>query len=268
MKNKYLWYSDTHFNFTFPWTPYNFVSKIIEENPKGLILTGDIACGLTLKNTLTFLSKKLDPITIYFVMGNHDSYGISFEESEKIIYELTAKYSNLIWITQKDIFQLSDEVCLIGEEGWYDGRLGHSDYLVYNFDWIMIEEFRKLSSIQEKLALTRKLADASTVKIKEKLLQALDKYKTIYIMTHVPPWAEATRSIGTELENFWLPYNVNSGMGKMIESIMSDQKDKNVRILAGHTHSPTFVNVSHNIECLVQSGKYLGNPTEHNCLFI
>jgi 3',5'-cyclic-AMP phosphodiesterase len=268
MKQKIPIYSDTHFNFTMPWTPGNFASKLLEENPAGLILAGDIACGLTIKQTLKSLAKKLDHIPIYFVVGNHDYYATSIRETTKILKELCATYPNLHWLTDTDHIALTDDVALIGEDGWYDGRLGNPVYLSYNFDWMVIDEFYKLKGAAEKAAYGQKLADDATAYLRVKLERALEKFQTVYVITHMPPWAEATRAVGTEMEDFWLPYNVNSGMGKMIEEVMKDRHNQNVIVLAGHTHVPAIVHVAHNIECIVQPGKYLGAPTEHNCLFI
>lgn len=268
MKQKYLCYSDPHLNFAFPWTKYSFLERIAAEGAKGLFLTGDIACGLTIENMLTSMAKRLENTNIYFIAGNHDYYSTSIKETSAVFKRLCAKYSNLIWVTDHDIIPLTDEICLIGEEGWYDARLGDPSYVVYNFDWIMIEEFRKLSTFSEKFAYCQHLADTSTANLKIKLENALEKFQTIYIMTHMPPWREAVRGLGTEMEKFWLPYSINHEMGKMIETIMDSRGNQNVRVFSGHTHIPALINVSHNIECLVQNGKYLGSPTEHNCVFI
>lgn len=268
MKSKYPIYSDTHFNFTLPWTQYDFASKIIEQNPAGLILTGDIACGLTIKRILIFLAKQLENIPIYFVLGNHDYYATSFEETTVIVKNLTTKYPNLFWMSQIDSIDLKNDIGVIGEDGWYDGRLGNPIYLGYNFDWIMISNFQKLKTFEEKYAYGKQLADEATTRLKTKLEKALEKYKTIYILTHMPPWPEATRALGTEMEDFWLPYNTNLGMGKMIEETMKNRDNQNVIVLAGHVHLPSIVHVAHNIECIVQPGKYLGAPTEHNTLYI
>jgi 3',5'-cyclic-AMP phosphodiesterase len=267
MKNKYLCYSDTHLNFTFPWTKYRFVNKIAAEQAAGLFLPGDIACGLTIKQMLAFLAKKLD-MPIYFVIGNHDSYGTSFQETHSAIRDICNKYSHLIWLTDHEVIKLNHEACLIGDDGWYDARLGNLDYIAYNFDWMTIKEFRLLKSFDEKLTYSRQLADQSTAALKNKLEKALETYQTVYIMTHMPPWREAVRGLGTELEAFWLPYSINFRMGEMIEEVMRDRGNQNVIILSGHTHTPAIINVSHNIECVVQNGKYLGSPTEHNCVFI
>lgn len=268
MKNHYPIYSDTHFNFTLPWTAPNFIHRLLDNHPSGLILTGDIACGLTIIRILELLAKKLQPLPIYFVLGNHDFYATSFANITRAVNILSQKYSNLHWMNVREHMELGEGVGIIGEDGWYDGRLGNPDYLVYNFDWIMINEFRGFKSFEEKHQYSQALADASTATLQSKLEVALERYQTVYILTHMPPWAETTRAVGTEMEAFWLPYNVNSQMGKMIEAVMQGRNDKKVVVLAGHTHVPVVVHVSHNIECIVQGGKYLGAPTEHNSLFI
>lgn len=268
MKNKYLWYSDTHFNLTFPWTRHAFVERVKDEKPDGLILTGDISCGLTIGNILTFLAKELENFPIYFVLGNHDYYGASFAESEKIVSKITQKYNNLIWLTQHDKVAVNEGVAFIGDEGWYDARLGDANFLAYNLDWIMVSDFRNFKSFEAKKEYGEALADASTARLKTKLLHALESNHTIYILTHMPPWAETCRGAGTELAEFWLPYNINSGLGKMIETVMQEHPNQTAVVLSGHTHIPAILHVAHNIECLVQGGKYLGSPAEHNCVFI
>lgn len=268
MKKKYLWYSDTHFNFTLPWTRRSFVERVKDEKPDGLILTGDISCGLTIGNILSFLAKELEDFSIYFVLGNHDYYGTSFAETENIVSNLTEKHSNLVWLTKHNEIVVNDGVAFIGDEGWYDARLGNPSFLAYNLDWIMLSDFRDIKSFEEKKEYGKALADASTERLKAKLLHALEKNHTVYIITHMPPWAETCRGAGTELAEFWLPYNINSGLGQMIESIMQEHQNKTAVVLSGHTHVPAILHVAHNIECLVQGGKYLGSPTEHNCVFI
>lgn len=265
---KYLCYSDTHFNFTFPWTRYDFCARIAEEKPSALLLHGDIACGITLPDIMHFLARKLPDIPIYFVVGNHDHYSHSLNHTTKVLQELCKTHPTLIWLNQESIIPLTDGVALIGVDNWYDARLGDPVFLNYNLDWMMIDDFRALKSLQAKLSLARKLADQYSADLQTKLERALLSYKTVYIVVHVPPWREAVRSLGSPSEQFWLPYNINYHMGLMIEETMLNHPNQNVVVLAGHTHVPAVINVAHNIECIVQRGKYLGEPTEHNCLFI
>jgi len=269
MKDKYLAYSDTHFNFTLPWTLYGFVERVIENKPNGLFLPGDIACGITIKRTLAYMAKKLDDVPIYFVAGNHDYYGTSLEVSNDIFKTLCKKYHNLKWLSNEEVIELKSDVALVGEDGWYDLRSGNPKLAVYNFDWCMIEEFRRLKSFDEKIALSQQLADQSAANLKRKLLKALRDYKTIIVITHMPPWADASCVYDIEpLDEYSFSYHTNTVMGEMIEEVMADHQSQNVIVICGHTHCPLMLNVAHNIECIVIEGKYLGLPKKSNSFFL
>jgi predicted MPP superfamily phosphohydrolase len=255
-KKKYIWYTDTHFSRTSIWTFYKLIRHIIIENPDGLFLTGDISNGLFIKLHLTILAKYIR-CPIYFVLGNHDVHFSSFKKVYSKIRNICAKYPNLIWLTsQSEPIKIGDEVALIGAEGWYDSRIGNPEYLKATFDWILIKEFRELATMEERISLFKKLADEDTASLERKLIQALDgDYKTVYILSHFPGWKEATRDVGTLLEKFWLPYNVNVGLGQMIERVMETRRRRNVNILSGHTHQPEFIRVSRNINCQIGVSK-------------
>lgn len=247
---KYLWFTDTHFNRVYFWNLIKFFLKIRKENPVGIFLTGDISDGKTTIFYLKLLAS-LIKIPIYFILGNHDLYFSSFDKTFRKIRKTCGKYSNLIWMTESELIFLNQEVGLIGVDGWYDARLGNPSYLAITIDWVMIKDFRELSNMDERIEAFRNKAKKSVELLEKKLIQALDKFKTVYILTHMPPWKQATRDEGTLLESFYLPYNVNLGMGEMIEKIMKNNSTKNVVILTGHTHHPEFIRVSKNIFCQV-----------------
>lgn len=268
MKSKYLWFTDTHLNNVLPWTKALFIRNIVKENPKGIFLTGDISNGLTTAFNLKLLANFVK-CPIYFVLGNHDYYFSNINKTHNKIKEMCEKYPNLIWLTNSDVIGLTDQVAIIGTEGWYDAAIGKPEYLKYTLDWLLIEDFRKLNFMPERIEMFKILAEKSCQIISNKLQKALDQgYKSIYILTHFPPWKEATRDEGTIMEKFWLPYNVNLKLGKTIESIMSDYKKRNVTILSGHTHTDAWIHVSRNIECKVNKAKYYGNTRNEEHIFI
>lgn len=268
MKDKYLWYTDTHLDKVNPISKFNFISRIRKENPKAIFLTGDISNGLMTCFDLKILATWVK-CPIYFVLGNHDYHFSSFDETYAKIRELCKKHSNLIWLTESGIIPLNDEVALIGAEGWYDAGVGKTNYLKITPDWFLIKDLRELSSMDERIEMFKKLADKSCEQIEEKLEVAMARdYKTIYILTHVPPWKEATRDVGTIFENFWIPYNVNIRLGKTIERVMQDRKKRQVIVLAGHTHTDCWIHVSRNIECKVNRAKYHGVLRNEEHIFI
>lgn len=268
MKDKYLWYTDTHLDKINPITKLKFISHIRRENPKAIFLTGDISNGLMTCLDLKILAMAVN-CPIYFVLGNHDYHFSSFEETHDKIRALCKKHPNLIWMTESDIIPLNNEVAIIGAEGWYDASNGKSNYLTVTPDWLLIKDLLDLPSMNDRVNAFQKLADKSCDLIEEKLEVALARdYKSVYILTHVPPWKEATRDVGTFLESFWLPYNVNLRLGQTIEKVMQGRKKRNVTVLAGHTHTDCWIHVSRNIECKVNRAKSYHSLRNEEHIFI
>lgn len=264
---KYVWYTDTHLNWALPWNKIRFVNRIKEENPAGVFLTGDISHGISIKWDLEYLAKHLD-IPIYFVLGNHDYHYRKMESVHNDVTKLVYKYSNLFWLTKAPVISLNHKTALIGVEGWYDARVGDPKYLKYTLDSWVMPDFRKLPNAEARLEKFRELAYNSTIFIKNQLELALQNHKTVYLLTHYPPWKQATRDEGTFMEKFWLPYNTNIIMGNIIEEVMSNYKKKKVIVLAGHTHTDSWIHISKKIECKVNKAKYTGLPRNEECIFI
>lgn len=267
-KKKYLWYTDAHFDSVDILNKIKFLFRLRSEKPSGIFLTGDIANGPFTKFYLKILAKTVD-CPIYFVLGNHDYWFSSFEETHNSIKRLCKEYPNLIWLNNSDIIPLKPKVALIGTDGWYDGNVGNPDYLKYTIDWLLIKELRNQPSANARLAKFKKIAYESSIDIEHKIQKAIDLgYKTIYILTHYPPWKEATRDSGTFLEEFWLPYNVNYILGKTIENIMHNKKKIYVKILAGHIHVDKWIHVKRNIECKINESKYFGSLRNEEVIYI
>lgn len=247
---RYLWLSDTHFSGVSPWKLSKFLYKLHKETPSGIFITGDISNGLMTCFHLSLLAKTVS-CPIYFILGNHDYHFHSIEGMHKKIRELCEKYSNLIWLKESGVIHLSNEIALIGSEGWHDLQIGDPDYLLFTADWLLTSNFRDLN-LQQRIDYWRYLSNNSIIDITNKLKDAWDQgYKTTYILTHFPPWKEATRDVGTLLENYWLPYNTNIRLGKALEEMMLNDKNKHIEVLCGHTHSPEYIRISKNIHCQV-----------------
>lgn len=268
MKDKYLWYTDTHLDKVTPWSLFKFIRHIVAQKPKGLFLTGDISNGILTSTHLKLMARSIK-CPIYFVLGNHDYHFSSIAHRQEQIRAACREYSNLIWVTESDVIDLHHEVALIGAEGWYDAQLGNPKYLKYTFDWFLTKDFRQLPNMEARVAAFQTLSEQSVHLLEDKLEKALTQdFKSIYILTHFPPWKEATRDEGTIMEKFWLPYNVNLRLGKMFERVMSDRKKRNITVLAGHTHTDCWIHVARNIECKVSKAKYYGEVRNEEHIFI
>lgn len=255
-KDKYLWFTDTHL---FPWKRKTLLNTILDAAPKGVFISGDIShSATTCLGDLEYLGKRVGR-KVYFVLGNHDFWFSSLEQTKKEVRYLCSKYKNLIWLSDIDFESLNEEVALIGTDGWYDGNLGNPEHLKYTFDWRLIEETKNLSSLKERIDFFKQLSKTSTEKISKALCLALENHKTIYLITHFPPWREANRDPGTFMEPFWLPYNVNLTLGEELERVMAQFKKRNLKVIAGHTHCAVQIHVSRNIECVVGKNNLTGS---------
>src|ERR1041385_8031459 len=112
IKDKYLWYTDTHLDKVSPWTIFRFIRNIVKENPAGVFLTGDISTGPLLTYHLRLMAHFIK-CPIYFILGNHDYHFTSIEAQHTRVRELCQRYSNLIWVSEAGIIDLNHEVALI-----------------------------------------------------------------------------------------------------------------------------------------------------------
>jgi predicted phosphohydrolase len=265
---RYAWYSDTHLNLSvFPFLKRMFISRLKKSGVDGVMITGDVSSGSWLESDLGFLARHFDG-PIYFVLGNHDYHNRHIESVHSDVRRLTAKYPNLFWMTENPLIALAEDVALIGTEGWYDATLGDPQLLRWTLDWMITFDFLHKKGIDQRIDMWRNMSSISSEIIAERLEHALQDHKTVYVMTHFPPWKEATRAVGTPFENFWLPYNTNFAMGQAIERVMSGRKKKRVIVLAGHTHTPCHIRVTNNIECIVARASYWGRVRPEQTIIV
>jgi predicted phosphohydrolase len=251
-RGKYLWITDTH---TKIFDRYKLLNTILDANPVAVMMTGDISEGFAFLSDLDFLGRKIGR-PLYLICGNHELWGSSFAKTHQGIRNLTDKHKNLIWMDQAGIVPINEETCLIGRGNWYDARSGNPNYIKYTFDWWMIEDFRKLSNMKDRIDLMRSIADESTRILSLQLEEAIEKYKMVYMLVHVPPFREAHRAHGWISDNFWEPYNTNIFLGQELEKVMQKHKKRKLVILSGHCHVSMTAHIAPNIECRVGKGSY------------
>jgi len=265
---RYAWLSDTHMNISaLPFLKRLHVLSLKRSGADGVFITGDISSGRWIESDLRFLAKHFSG-PIYFVLGNHDYHGRHMASVHDDIRRVCQDYPNLIWMTEAGVVSLSPDVALIGAEGWYDAQFGDPELLRWTTDWFQTFDFLHLEDHHKRLEMWRKMSAASADHISHNLERALDDHKTVYVLTHFPPWKEATRDVGTAFENFWLPYNTNCALGAAIERTVGGRKKKRVVVLAGHTHTPCRVRVTNTIECVVAGASYFGKVRPEETIII
>jgi 3',5'-cyclic-AMP phosphodiesterase len=251
-RRKYIWLTDTHIKI---YGRYKLLNTILDQNPYGVFLTGDISEGFSFLHDLRFLGERIGR-PLYFVHGNHELWGSSFKKVHEGIRKLCAEYKNLIWMTDNGIIPLNDQTAIIGNEGWYDCRVGNQEYIKYTLDWWMTQEFRELPSMSDRIQKMQQLSSESVQLLVPKLEQALETYKVVYLLTHFPTHKEGNRASGLLSEAFWAPYNCNSVLGSALEKVMERHKNRHLCVLSGHVHQSMTVQVARNFECRVGKGSY------------
>jgi predicted phosphodiesterase len=269
MGNLIIRISDTHYDLGSPVAKLMQCEKINKENPSGLIITGDISNGLCIKRDLEYLAKNIK-CPIYFVKGNHDMWFSSFKNTDDKINELEKTHSNLFCLDNREPIQLSDddECGLIGTTGWYSGTCGDPNLIKYSLDWVLIKEIRKISGFKVRIEYFNFLAEESAKAAKEKLEEALDQFKTIYLATHFPPFVGCEKSVGSWMAPYFLAYNINEPLGEMLLSVMSKHKKKQLIVLAGHSHEATFIQPAKNIYCIVSEARYSDDLRHEDRIYV
>lgn len=248
MQKRYIWLTDTHFDFINRNKLFDFFTLLRQLKCDGIFISGDISTGKDLAQHISLLLKVTET-NIYWVNGNHDIYGSNFASISTQMNNLMQDDERLHYLTSLNCVELSKNVGLIGHDGWCDARWrAPLTNIVFYADFYKIEDFRKLANNNERVQLVRKLADGAASSISTKLSLALEKYDTIYLLTHFPPWPDDSNNLTSK---FWMPYNSSKVMAEIIENIMKQHPSKNLIVLSGHTHHKRNVKIADNIELRV-----------------
>lgn len=145
-----VWITDIHLDFVADSNQIEkFCQSIVEVNPDVVLIGGDIAVAATIEESLLLLAKHLQR-PIYFVLGNHDFYKGSIAGVRAKIAQLTRRASQLRWLSNSGVIELTPQTGLLGHDGWADGRLGNRirSEVVLNDYWL-IQEFVGLAARTE-----------------------------------------------------------------------------------------------------------------------
>jgi Icc-related predicted phosphoesterase len=197
---------------------------------------------------------KILSVPIYFVLGNHDYYGGGkISETRQMIETIANKSNNLCYLPTAGVVELTDSACLIGHGSWADGRLGSSHKSdVFLSDYLKIEDFIGKGKV-ERFALLNQLGDRAAICLENNLQRAIERYVNIYLLTHVPPFAEACWHNGKSSDDDYLPHFACKAVGDILIKIMSSHPEKHLTVLCGHTHSKGIAQILPNL--LVKTGK-------------
>ncbi|MBI4853515.1 MAG: metallophosphoesterase [Acidobacteria bacterium] len=245
------WVTDIHLNFLRKEQIKEFCNKLLKSNPEGLLITGDISEAPHLEKHLKLLARNLE-IPIYFVLGNHDFYFGEIAQVRQEVTYLTNNTEFLKWVPVLEIVPLSKTTCLVGHDGWGDGRFGN--YLntpVFLNDFLLISDLISSNS-QELIKKLNQLGDEAANYLAKVLPKALSEYKKVILITHVPPFKETCWHRGEISDENYLPFFSCKAVGEVLYKFMCEYTEKEMLVLCGHTHGVGQAQILPNL--LVKTG--------------
>lgn len=251
---KLIWVSDPHLDWLTEDELSRFFKTLQESETEGVIISGDIGQAKTLKTHL--LRFALLPMPTYFVLGNHDIYGSSFQYVYEIVRKTTKRSKKLTWLSESKPVWLTELTHLVGHDGWADGRAGlgqKSGFLVN--DYQAISDFRGLS-VGSVFKLIQDKADHAAAIIQMAIRQIITKH--IIVVTHAPPYVETCKYHSQPTSEAYLPHFCNTRLGEILKAAATDLNVR-ISVLCGHTHEQVQLQIDNNI-CVYVGGSTYGDP--------
>jgi hypothetical protein len=245
---------------------------------------GDIGRADTIVEFLGQMESSLEQ-PIFFVLGNHDFYLSSIKNVRSRVQKACTSSQRLCWLCHSDVIKIAPDVGLLGHDSWADGRLGNYDAsdLLLN-DYILIRDFNPFlqrsenagqsfplnpdhlmdliygkQAKQNRLIIMQALAEEAVEHIEKRLPAALENYRQVYFLTHVPPFKEACWHQGRISDDNGLPHFSAKVVGDALVRIMEKHPDRQLTVLCGHTHSGGVAQILPNLEVYTSQATY-GSP--------
>jgi len=255
---KAIWVNDIHLEFLDELAIARFFDELKSRNPDCILVGGDTGQAHTVCDYLMRMESTLQR-PIYFVLGNHDFYHGSIAEVRASVSRLVSFSYRLRWLSISGIVKLTAKTCLIGHDGWGDGRYGdfNGSNVALN-DFLLIQELSDLPK-KDLLAKLQRLGDEAGKYFKSLLPEAMDICDHIVVLTHVPPFLEAAWYNGQYCDNDWLPFFSCKAAGDALKDTMLRYAQKRMTVLCGHTHGGGTSQISPNLISFTGPAQY-GKP--------
>jgi len=253
-----IWANDVHLEFLDDGKLDRFLRKMRAENADCVLLGGDIAQADSIERYLSILEDRLKR-PIHFVLGNHDYYKGSIRGVRSQVSRCVRQSKHLNWLGSRGVVELAPNTCLIGHDGWGDGRVGNfgNPEVLLN-DFFLIEELRDLKPEELRRAL-QKLGDEAADHLRKWLPDALEEYGHVVVLIHVSPFIESSWFAGRPSDENWRPYFVCDAAGRVLREAMAANQDRRMTVLCGHTHGGGICEILPNLTVHTGPARY-GRP--------
>ncbi len=255
---KALWINDIHLEFLDDRRRKLFLSRLSRSGADCVLIAGDIGQAPSVISYLEEMETVLQR-PVYFALGNHDYYYGSICSTRASVRGLVGRSRYLQWVNGSGVISLTPRTALIGHDSWGDGRLGdfRSSRVELN-DFSLIKELSGLSR-QTRLQRIEVLGDEAAQHFSNILPEALRAADHVVVLTHVPPFVQASWYRGRHSEPDFLPFFTCKAAGDVLKAAMEDHPDKKMTILCGHTHGGGQVQVLPNLIAYTGAARY-GRP--------
>ena len=256
---KLAWLTDIHLNFLDSTERKHFYKEIEKTHCDSILISGDIAEAPSLADILIEMADQIKK-PIYFVLGNHDYYRGQINSVREAFRELSKTHEKLFWLPASGPQLLVNNTILLGQDGWADGRLGD-----YQNSRVALNDSRLIGDLFQQSLLGRShllkkmqdLADADALDLQSDLLQAIKQNpKMIIVLTHVPPFKEASQYNGQISDDDWLPYFSSKATGDVLMQIAQENPLIEFLVLGGHTHGEANYQAISNLNIRIGKAEY------------
>ncbi|HVR75676.1 MAG TPA: metallophosphoesterase [Planctomycetota bacterium] len=253
--DRLLWLTDIHLNFLQANGVEEFISSVGEEKPDAILIGGDIGEAPTFEGYLHQFERLEVPI--YFVLGNHDFYRGAIHTVRARAAALTRESRFLKWLPEAGLVEINADTGLVGHDGWADGRYGN-----FETSGVILNDFFLIKELLEgggPLTTINTLGDEAAAYLRTILPTALDRYRRVIVLTHVPPFQEAAWHEGKRSDEDWLPFFASRASGDALLEAARGRPDREILVLCGHCHGAGAVDVLPNLRVLTGGADY-GKP--------
>lgn len=261
-----IWVTDIHLNFLSSAGVGAFCDQVASEQPEAVLVGGDIGEAESVEAYLRLLAIRLQR-PLYFVLGNHDFYSGSIRQVRKTATALTRESAWLRYLPDCGIVELTESACLIGHDGWGDGRIGdYAGSRVMLNDYLLIRELAGLDK-ETRLRQLNALGNEAAAYLQTLLPEALARFHHVLVLLHVPPFREACWHQGRISDEDWLPHFTCQAVGDVLLSAMKQHPDHQMTVLCGHTHGAGEVHILPNLYVKTGGAEY-GDPSLQDVLTV
>lgn len=229
------WLTDVHLTFV---VVQGRLQKLFDairaENPDVLLVTGDTGEAPDVFQHLEALHSETK-VPVYYVLGNHDFYGSNIAAVRALALKNTRAGSKCVWLPSMGAIPLTDNVVLVGVDGWGDARCGNvvGSPIRLN-DWRFV---RDVHTVDGRAPIeTLQLLGTREATLLRNNLKQVPAGKELIVLTHVPPFPEAAVYNGRPSDGDWAPWFTCIATGEVLMKYAQAHPETKIRVLCGHTH--------------------------------